>query len=133
MMRPGGIGREGAIFTTSPRAAMTIKRRMAASAGINTRITLRCSPRGSRPTLPLPLSPSRANRAATMPTSASRFRSIALAQSMVLPLQSSEQNTNINWAGSVCQGDFSRHRDSGRHALARAEATLQLRQDASAG
>ncbi len=44
----GEIGREGASFTTRPRAAMTIRRRTADSAGRSTRSTALWTERGSR-------------------------------------------------------------------------------------
>ena len=61
---PAGIGREdGASFTTRPRAAMTIRRRSAASAGRRTRSTARWRGCGSRPAVTSPASPSMAKRA----------------------------------------------------------------------
>ena len=99
---PPGIGREigGAAgsFTTRPRAAMMIRRRMADSAGRRTRSTARCRGCGIRPTTASPSSPSMANRAAIIPLSASLLRLMAKAQSKstCLPIQH-ENITGTNW------------------------------------
>ena len=76
-----GVGRAEASFTTRPRAAMTIKRRMADSAGQSTRRTALWTERGSSATVMPPASSSMAKRPAMISLSASLLRLMAKSQS----------------------------------------------------
>jgi hypothetical protein len=82
---PSGMGREGESFTTTFRAAMTMSRRTADSAGRNTRSTALCRDRGIREAASVPSSPSRAKSTSMMPFSALLLRLMAKSQSMEFP------------------------------------------------
>ena len=82
-MRPAGAVRGVFGFTTIPRAATTISRRTAASAGRSTDSTARWTGRDTRATkLPSPR-PIMLQRTATMRSSGWRLRSMARAQSIL--------------------------------------------------
>jgi hypothetical protein len=94
MTFPAGMGREAASFTTTPRAAMTMRRRTADSAGRSTARTALCRERGIREAASVPSSPSRAKSTSMIPLSALLLRLMAKFQSMVFPCKEHNRNTN---------------------------------------
>ncbi len=82
MIFPASMGREGEGIATRPRAAMTMRRRTADSAGRSTRSAAVWRGRGIRSTMASSTSPSMANSDSMIAVSASLLRVMALAQSI---------------------------------------------------